>query len=596
VADGDANATATALGLVASVAATNVNSGSLDRQQVSRATLLSSLNGGAGIDVHDLLITDSDGKVGAVDLNTPGNEATTIGDVIDRINAITTADVEARINETGDGIMVIDNADGSGTLKVANVGTHTTATDLRLTGAAVETEVDGIPKLVIDGTSSFSVDLSDLDDVSDEILLSSLNGGEGVSAGSFLITDTDGESAAVVINSSVTTVADVIDAINATDIGVEARINDAGNGILLYDAAGGTATLTVEDLGSGTAAADLGLDAAVSTLEIDGEARKAINGAGTFSQSVAQTGLAALAAKINNLDAGVIASTINDGTGYRLLLTVNKTGAANELLVDGNGAGLDFTELQSARDAALEVGSVTGGTGLVVTSPDNTFSDVLPGVELSVVAASDEFVTVNVTKAQSQLTEAIQDFADAFNSVRSNLDEVTAFDSEQLTTGILFGTSAALRVESDLNRVLSGQFFGVGQFTSLEAIGLSFDDKGKLKLNSAKLEEALADDPAAVEKLFTDSTRGVAAKLKSTIEQLASDNDSLLESRAESLADVIKTNNDRIKFMDERLTRERERLMLMFAQLESTIAAMQQNLTALAGLQVIPPLTSTRTS
>ena len=45
--------------------------------------------------------------------------------------------------------------------------------------------------------------------------------------------------------------------------------------------------------------------------------------------------------------------------------------------------------------------------------------------------------------------------------------------------------------------------------------------------------------------------------------------------------------------MDERLTRERERLLLMFAQLESTIAAMQQNLTALAGLQIIPPLTST---
>jgi hypothetical protein len=70
----------------------------------------------------------------------------------------------------------------------------------------------------------------------------------------------------------------------------------------------------------------------------------------------------------------------------------------------------------------------------------------------------------------------------------------------------------------------------------------------------------------------------------------------VLQSRAESLADIIKSNNERIKFMDERLTRERERMMLMFAQLESTIAAMQQNLTALAGLQVIPPLTSTRTS
>jgi flagellar hook-associated protein 2 len=411
-----------------------------------------------------------------------------------------------------------------------------------------------------------------------------------------LITDTDGDSAAVLINSSVTTVADVIAAINATDIGVEARINDAGTGILLYDTAGGTDTLKVEDLGSGTAAADLGLDANVTTIEIDDEPHKAINGAGTFSHSVAQSGLTALAAKINNLDAGVTASTIHDGTGYRLLLSVDKTGAANELLVDGAAAGLDFSELSSARDAVLEIGTLNGGTGLVVTSADNTFNDVVPGLELTVLAESTTNVRVDVTKAQTQLTGAIEDFVESFNSIQTNLDEVTAFDPEQLTTGILFGTSAALRVESDLNHLLSGRFFGVGQFTSLEAIGLSFTSDGKLQLNSAKLQEALDTDAAAVERLFTDETSGLAAKLKTTIEGLAGDDNSVLDSRAESLADIIKANNDRIKFMDERLTRERERMMLMFAQLESTIAAMQQNLTALAGLQVIPPLTSTRTA
>ena len=66
------------------------------------------------------------------------------------------------------------------------------------------------------------------------------------------------------INSAITTVADVIDAINAKDIGVEARINDAGNGILLFDTAGGSGTFKVEELGGGTAAADLGLDADVT--------------------------------------------------------------------------------------------------------------------------------------------------------------------------------------------------------------------------------------------------------------------------------------------------------------------------------------------
>ncbi len=55
---------------------------------------------------------------------------------------------------------------------------------------------------------------------------------------------------------------------------------------------------------------------------------------------------------------------------------------------------------------------------------------------------------------------------------------------------------------------------------------------------------------------------------------------------------MITGNNDRVTFMNDRLDRERERLLTMFAQLESTIAGMQQNLTALNGLQIVPPLTS----
>jgi flagellar hook-associated protein 2 len=173
---------------------------------------------------------------------------------------------------------------------------------------------------------------------------------------------------------------------------------------------------------------------------------------------------------------------------------------------------------------------------------------------------------------------------------------VTAFDSEALTTGVLFGTTAALRVESDLNRVLSGRFFGVGRFESLQSIGLTFDNNGKLALDSAKLEKALADDPAALEELFTHETRGLWAKLKTAIEQLAGADDSVLSSRATTLADIIANNKDRIEFMDARLARERERLLIQFAQLESTIASMQENLTALTSLQIIPPLTSTRST
>ena len=43
-------------------AETSVNTGTLARQQVSRATLLSSLNGGDGVSITDFRITDTAGQ------------------------------------------------------------------------------------------------------------------------------------------------------------------------------------------------------------------------------------------------------------------------------------------------------------------------------------------------------------------------------------------------------------------------------------------------------------------------------------------------------------------------------------------------------
>jgi flagellar hook-associated protein 2 len=77
IADGDANQSATALGIAANVAGTSVNSGSLNRQTVSAATPLTSLNGGRGVRANDIKITDSAGNLGAVDLNPTGNVART---------------------------------------------------------------------------------------------------------------------------------------------------------------------------------------------------------------------------------------------------------------------------------------------------------------------------------------------------------------------------------------------------------------------------------------------------------------------------------------------------------------------------------------
>jgi flagellar hook-associated protein 2 len=466
VADGDATDSATSLGLVVNEAVTSINGGALLRQKISEATLLSSLNGGKGITVNDIKITDSAGHVGAIDLNKADDVATTIGDVIDRINELTGVGVEARISDTGDGIILVDTAGGTGKLTVAEVGKGTTAKDLRILGTAVEVDIEGSPTQVIDGSDTVTVTI-DADDT-----------------------------------------------------------------------------------------------------------------------------LADLASKINELGRGVTASLFNDGTGQRLALSADKPGSANALLVDTSASPLALEEISAARDALVFYGTPSSGTGVLIESSTNEFENVVEGLNLTIHEGTLEPVTVSVDSTSTPIVDAIKEFVDAFNSVRESLDELTDFNPDELTTGVLFGTREALQVESDLGRLLSGNFFGVGSFTSLDAIGLSLNDKGELEFDETKFQAALARDPEAVEQLFTDETLGVSAKFEAAIERLAGE-DSVLTARTDSLTDLIKANNDRIAAMDAALTRQRERLFAQFTSLESTIAKMHESLSALQALQIIPPLTST---
>jgi flagellar hook-associated protein 2 len=599
VANGDGTNSATALGIETNSAVTSVNSGSLARQTVSRATLLSSLNSGEGIDVSDIKITDSTGHVSAVDVNTLGNVAKTVGDVLDRINAATGSNVEARINDNGDGILLVDKTSGTGNLSVSEVGTGTTAADLKLLGTGVPKTVDGRQRQVIDGTSRVTVDLSDLGDAGASVTLASLNAGKGVQRSSFQITDSNGQSAVVVLGTTggtFTNVADVLKAINATNVGVKAKIDDTGNGILLYDTAGGSGTLKVQDLAGGTAAADLGLNKTVKTVSVDGTPIQAIDGAGTFAQSARQSGLDALVARINTLKAGVTASTFFDGQSYRLSLTSDQSGAGHDLLVDGSAGGLSFTELSKSRDAAIEFGGTALGSGAVVTSPTNTFSNVVSGVDLTVNAASDQNVSVTVAASPTDITSAVQDFVDAYNSIRSALDTATDFNSTDFSTGILFGSSAALRVDQDLSHVITSQLFGVGSFSSLASVGITLDSTGKLSLNTQKLQTAFANDPTSLQKLFTDPTNGIAARFSNALNSLVGDDNSALPAQTKSLSDTISANTKKIQDMSDALDRQRQTLLNQFAALESTVATLQQNLQALSSFSAIPPLTLSTSS
>lgn len=591
VANNGASTTADELKIAASTAQSSIDSGSLDRQTLSAATTLDSLAGTAGIALGDLRITNSQGQQLAVDLNSSGNEAKTVGDVIDRINAVG-GGISAALNDAGNGVLITDTSGGSGSLAIVDLSGDVAET-LHLTRAS--TAVAGQTTQQIDGSSRYQVDLSDLDGSTEGIALASLNGGAGVLQGDIRITDSLGNVSSFDLNNPgdpIVTVDDLLDRLNSSAAGsakISARINDAGNGIQIEDRAGGVEPLLIEDLG-GSTVVNLRLDGPVSVVN----GKQTVNGAGLFATSSAnQNALEKLAARINAQEGTAVASVISDGVGLRLALTATDSGAANQLLIDAGGSTLEFTELTPAQDALLVLGDeFVPGSGILIASSDNQFNNVIAGVKLTAQAPSETAATVSVTGTDAELKTAIEDFVSSYNALRDELDELTAFDDEALTTGLLFGTSEALRVDTDLSRLVTDRYAGAGVIDSLQALGISVNDQGKLEFDAAALEEEFALRPDAVRQFFNAATTGFVDKFSAAIDRLAGEDNSVLTNSNDSLQATIDSNEGRLEQLDLQLERQRERLLLEFYQLEQLIASMQQNMTALQALQPIAPLTS----
>ncbi len=150
-----------------------VDSGNLQSRYVSEATLLADLRGGEGIGTGSFRVTDSNGVSSTISL---GSDDRTVADLLRKINAAG-ADVSARINDDGDGIVIVDDAGGPAALIVEDTA-GTVASKLRLAGTADLS--GGAPNQLV-GSGEVVVDL-DTGDTLQDIVNAINDAGAGVSA------------------------------------------------------------------------------------------------------------------------------------------------------------------------------------------------------------------------------------------------------------------------------------------------------------------------------------------------------------------------------------------------------------------------------
>lgn len=232
------NDTAESLGIAtgaSGVAASTVDSGSLQQAYVTLGTRLADLNGGKGIGTGEFRITDSSGATQTVRID---ENVANVRQLMERINSRGLT-VQARINAKGDGIELYDtSATGTQAIRVEDV-TGVVARSLNIAGEAEGPGADN----VIDGSFERVIEFEATDTLQD--IASKINAVKpGVTAS--IINDGSGANAfrlSIVSTSSGTAGRFVIDTggldlgLDVLDEGQDARVffgsSDAAKGVLL---------------------------------------------------------------------------------------------------------------------------------------------------------------------------------------------------------------------------------------------------------------------------------------------------------------------------------------------------------------------------
>jgi flagellar hook-associated protein 2 len=210
--------------------------------------------------------------------------------------------------------------------------------------------------------------------------------------------------------------------------------------------------------------------------------------------------LAAVVAGINAANAGVRAAAVQVAPGtFRLQLTSTTTGADSDFTVADGADASPFgvlDETVAGQDASLLVGDPSSTGKYHVTSHTNTFTDVLPGLTLTVKAPATA-VTVDVAPAGGDLATSVQNMVTAANNVLAEIKKQTAYDAASKSGAPLVGDSIVRSLQSEVLSLVTSS-----GTKSMATIGIQVAKDGTISFDAAKFQSAFADDPTGTAALL----------------------------------------------------------------------------------------------
>jgi flagellar hook-associated protein 2 len=312
------------------------------------------------------------------------------------------------------------------------------------------------------------------------------------------------------------------------------------------------------------------------------------NGVTTNIDLTGVDSLAELRDAINAQQTGVKASIINDGSGstpFRLVLTSANAGESNAFTVNDSlqlGAGNPGQVLNLSTDATNGVAKDTEFTynGITVKSTSTTVSDAIPGLNLTLLKVGVSSVTV--TEDDASLKTKIKALVTAFNSFGDFVGNQTKLDTTGAGRPPLANDPLLRSVNRTLRNYLVSSHANSGSIDHVSDLGLTLDRDGKLQVDEAALDAALANNRSDVAAFFAEET-GFASRVADVIKGYTQTGGAI-DTIKVRITDSINKFTVKIQDLEARLIIREQQLTAEFAAADRAISQLNSQGSSLAGL------------
>jgi len=259
----------------------------------------------------------------------------------------------------------------------------------------------------------------------------------------------------------------------------------------------------IQQSGSFANKSDLVAAGAVGTETMD----ITING-NTFSVDYdATTTLQDLSDAINEKAGSKLTSSIlQTGTGaFSLILASKDTGATQAITTATTGA-LDakllssgtLTQAQGAQDAVFDY------NGIALTRSTNEITDITFGVSINLLQ-NGASANIKIEQDSAPIADELKLFVDSYNTLVSQLHEMTATRTTAGTQGLFNGDSSINSISRDLAKSVLEI---TGEGNSLVEFGIDVDRHGVMSLDETTFNTKFAADSGSLEDIFSGKTVG----------------------------------------------------------------------------------------